>query len=156
MYDAPRHSLVTYIRKDRLGGWGEQQTFVMAQNELPRKAIRGSSANRNSRKFAEASSEVHRRFIASCILCLFNSDEEMERAMTESREHNEQPKPQEAKPRTDDNQANEKDGAPPAQSTPWAFYVVIGAFLCVTVVFWSCGSFLPPKYSPKAAKSLPF
>jgi hypothetical protein len=65
--------------------------------------------------------------------------------MTEGREHNEQPKPQEAKPRTDDNQANEKDGAPPAQSTPWAFYVVIGAFLCVTVVFLVVWLFPTPK-----------
>jgi hypothetical protein len=69
----------------------------------------------------------------------------MEQAMTEGREHNEQPKPQEAKPRTNDNQANEKDGAPPAQSTPWAFYVVIGAFLCVTVVFLIVWLFPTPK-----------
>jgi hypothetical protein len=46
--------------------------------------------------------------------CLFNSSEEMEIAMTDDREHNEQANPPEAKARTAANQGNEKDGAPPA------------------------------------------
>jgi hypothetical protein len=63
----------------------------------------------------------------------------MERAMTEGREHEEQheehTEPQETRPRPDAEQGKEKVSAPPEQTTPWAFYVVISAFLCVTVVF---------------------
>jgi hypothetical protein len=60
----------------------------------------------------------------------------MEMAMAEDREHKEQAKRSVAKTRTDANQGNdEKDGAPPAQTTPWAFYVVVIAFLCVTLIF---------------------
>lgn len=73
--------------------------------------------------------------------------------MAEDREHKEQAKPSVAKTRTDANQGNdEKDGAPPAQTTPWAFYVVVIASYASPSCSWSCGSILPPGYSPKAAK----
>ena len=65
--------------------------------------------------------------------------------MTEEREHNEQSKPQQQKPSTETNQGNEKDGALPAQSSPWAFYVVVVAFVCVTVVFLVVWLFPTPK-----------
>jgi hypothetical protein len=73
----------------------------------------------------------------------------MERAMTEGREHEEQheehTEPQGTKPRTDAEQGNEKVSAPPEQTSPWAFYVVIIAFLCVTLVFLVVWLFPTPK-----------
>jgi ABC-type Na+ efflux pump permease subunit len=73
--------------------------------------------------------------------------------MTEDSQHNEQAKPSEAKARTAANQGNEEDGAPPAQTTPWAFYVVIIAFLCITLVYLVVWLYPTPKYSPEAARS---
>jgi hypothetical protein len=55
--------------------------------------------------------------------------------VSEGSEQEEQSKPQRTKPPAEAEQGNELDGARPAQTTPWAFYVVIIAFLCVTVVF---------------------
>jgi hypothetical protein len=55
--------------------------------------------------------------------------------MSEGSEQEEQAGPQRMKPPAESEQGNEQDGAQPAQTTPWAFYVVIIAFLCVTVVF---------------------
>ena len=69
--------------------------------------------------------------------------------MTEGREHEEQheehTEPQGTKPRTDAEQGNEKVSAPPEQTSPWAFYVVIVAFLCVTLVFLVVWLFPTPK-----------
>jgi quinol-cytochrome oxidoreductase complex cytochrome b subunit len=76
----------------------------------------------------------------------------MERTMTEDRDHpeqakpdNEQPNTQQQKPPTETNEEKEKDGAPPAQSSPWAFYVVVVAFVCVTVLFLVVWLFPTPK-----------
>jgi hypothetical protein len=64
----------------------------------------------------------------------------MERAMTESSKPGEQ-----AKPRVGTTQGTEQDGAPPAKTTPWAFFVVITAFVCVTIVFLVVWLFPTPK-----------
>ncbi len=65
--------------------------------------------------------------------------------MTQDREHNQQANPQQQKPRTGTDQGKAEDGAPPAQSSPWAFYVVVVAFVCVTVVFLVVWLFPTPK-----------
>jgi hypothetical protein len=72
--------------------------------------------------------------------------------MTEDSQHNEQAKPSEAKARTAANQGNEEDGAPPAQTTPWAFYVVIIAFLCVTLVFLVVWLYPTPKIFTRSSQ----
>ena len=65
--------------------------------------------------------------------------------MTQDREHNQQANPQQQKPRTGTDQGKAEDGAPPTQSSPWAFYVVVVAFVCVTVVFLVVWLFPTPK-----------
>jgi hypothetical protein len=48
---------------------------------------------------------------------------------------------------------NGQNSAPPPQTKPWSFFLVLGAILCVTAIFLVVWLAPPPRCSPRVVKS---